>query len=455
MLFSNAFVTNSICGPSRAVILTGKHSHRNGFYNNEWGGEFDGSQQTFPKLLQTAGYQTALIGKWHLYSEPTGFDHWSILPDQGQYYNPKFITPAGEVRIPGYVTDVITDQTLEWLSEGRNPGQPFMLMYQHKAPHREWSPGPEQLHLYENVDIAEPPTLFDDHAGRAGALPEVEMSIADDLTNMDLKLNPPFSLNDEQRIPWDAAYGPRNKAFEEAQLEGKDLTRWKYQRYAKDYLRTVASIDDNLGRVLDYLDESGLADNTIVIYSSDQGFFIGEHGWYDKRWMYEESLRIPLVVRWPGQVAPGSRSDALVQNLDFAQTLLDIAGVSAPADMQGRSLKPLLQGGEAGPWRQGIYYQFYENPGWAFVPRHYGIRTRTHKLIHYYRKGIWELFDLESDPDELDNLYGRAGYERLTQELKSQLDQLRQDYGVPDKDPEPTWLEVLKFRAIHFLYSLS
>jgi len=452
--FDNAFVTNSICGPSRAVILTGKHSHKNGFHANEWGGDFDGSQTTFPKLLRKAGYQTAIIGKWHLYSEPTGFDHWEVLKGQGNYYNTKFLTKDGEQKSNGYVTDVITDKTLEWLDQDRDKSKPFMLMYQHKAPHREWSPSPDHYNLYEDVEIPEPATLFDDHKGRAGDDPDLEMSIAEHMTDADLKLKRPYSLNKEQRGPWDAVYEPRNRAFKNAELSGDELVRWKYQRYAKDYLRTIASIDDNLGRVLDYLDANGLADNTIVVYSSDQGFFVGEHGWYDKRWMYEESLRIPLVVRWPEKIKPGTNNEDIVQNLDFAQTFLDIAGASQPADMQGRSLLPLLEGNRPDDWRDAIYYHFYENPGWSFVPRHYGIRTDRYKLIHYYRKGMWEFFDLETDPDELQNLYDSPKHQVIIRQLESRLNQLRAEYEVPEEDPDPSVWESVKFRTLNWLYTL-
>lgn len=448
MLFTNAFVTNSICGPSRAVILTGKHSHINGFVANEWGGGFDGSQQTFPKLLQRAGYQTALIGKWHLNSDPTGFDHWEILPGQGRYYNPRFRSASGTTEIEGYTTDVITDRTISWL-EHRDPRKPFLLMYQHKAPHREWAPGPDHLDMYKDGDIAEPDTFFDDHRGRAGANPDVEMDVAKHLTSIDLKLKPPGYLNEEQLAVWERAYADENARYLAENPQGDARARWKYQRYIKDYLRSVASIDDNLGRVLEYLDESGLAENTIVIYSSDQGFFLGDHGWYDKRWMYEESLRMPLVVRWPGVVPAASKRSELVQNLDFAQTLLEIAGVTPPGDMQGESLLPLLDNNEPIEWRKSIYYHFYENPGWASVPRHYGVRTERYKLIHYYRIGQWELFDLQQDPDELDNRIDDPALAQVRQELEVELERLRKEYRVPQTDPEPTMMERLRFFMIN------
>jgi arylsulfatase A-like enzyme len=435
MLFRNAFVTNSICAPSRAVILTGKHSHLNGVFTNRE--RFDSAQTTFPKLLQAAGYQTAIIGKWHLKSEPTGFDYWEVLPGQGTYYNPDFRTADGRVEHTGYVTDIITDKVLEWLEAGRDPERPFMLMYQHKAPHRRWAPGPEHLTLYDETTIFEPATLFDDYSGRTSAAATQEMSIAGHLFDADLKLVPPPQLNDGQLARWNAAYGPKNEAFREADPTGADLVRWKYQRYIKDYLRTIASIDDNLGRVLDYLDGSGLAENTVVIYSSDQGFYLGDHGWYDKRWMYEESLRMPLIARWPGVVEPGSQNRELVQNLDFAQTFLEMAGVEAPPEMQGRSLLPLLEGEVPDDWRDAIYYQYFEYPAVHMVRRHYGVRTQRYKLIHYYEIDEWELFDLESDPDELRSLYDDPAHSATVEELKEMLRALRAHYGVPEQDPVP------------------
>lgn len=437
MLFRNAFVTNSICAPARAVVLTGKHSHMNGVYDN--GQTFDGAQVTFPKLLQEAGYQTAIIGKWHLTSEPTGFDYWKVLPGQGDYYNPAFLTAAGRVQETGYVTDIITDETLDWLERGRDPARPFMLMYPHKAPHRTWAPGPDHLTTYDGEDIPEPATLFDDHAGRASVRRTQTMTIAEHLTARDLKLDATAGGNDltpEQRRAWDAAYGPKNAAFLEANLQGDDLVRWKYQRYIKDYLRTIASIDDNLGRLLDYLEASGLAENTVVIYTSDQGFFLGDHGWYDKRWMYEESLRTPLIVRWPGVVRAGSENQDLVQNLDFAQTFLDMAGAPTAPFMQGRSLVPLLQGSTPEDWRESIYYHYYEFPAVHCVARHYGVRTARYKLIHFYQHDEWELFDLEADPDELRSVYDDPGYADVVRELERELVRLRNQYRVPGSEPE-------------------
>ena len=376
MIFRNAFCTNSICAPSRAVIQTGKHSHFNGVIDNRE--VFDSAQVTFPKLLQKGGYQTAMIGKWHLKSEPVGYDFWKVLPGQGRYYNPDFRTPEGMERIEGYVTDIVTDVSLEWLKNGRDKNKPFMLMTQHKAPHRAWLPGPDHLNMYDDVTIPEPGTLFDDYSNRASgaAIQEMEIDrhmrfswdlkvVRDETDTIGAKVweQRKNRFTPEQLVAWNAAYDPKNKEFLEANLEGKDLVRWKYQRYIKDYLRTIASVDDNIGRILNYLDESGLEDNTIVIYSSDQGFYLGEHGWFDKRWMYEESLHMPFIVKWPGVTKPGSVNEDMVQNLDFAETFLDFADLEIPKEMQGHSLVPLLKGETPKDWRKSIYYHYYEFPG--------------------------------------------------------------------------------------------
>lgn len=450
MLFENCLVTNSICAPSRAVILTGKYSHLNGVLDNRI--RFDGSQQTFPKLLQKVGYQTAIVGKWHLKTDPTGFDYWEVLPGQGAYYNPDMRIAGGQRRHEGYVTNIITDLVLDWFKNERDPGKPFMVMYQHKAPHRNWMPGPEHLTLYDGIDIWEPPTLFDDYTHRASPSRDQAMEIARHMTDAgDLKLGPlPDAppddrdakrwqsmrdrLTESQRRIWDAVYEPKNQAFREANLTGRDLVRWKYQRYIKDYLRTIAAIDDNLGRVLRYLDETGLADNTVVFYSSDQGFYLGEHGWFDKRWIYEESLRTPLVVRWPGVTKPGSRNNYLVSNLDYAETFLEIAGVDVPSDMQGRSLVPHLKGEVVGDWRETFYYHYYEGGGHG-VPRHYGVRGENHTLVYFYETDEWELFDLELDPREIHSVYGDARYSIIEKQLKEELARLRIELEVPEQDP--------------------
>ncbi len=430
IIFNRAFVTNSICAPSRAVILTGKHSHLNGQLTN--GQTFDGSQQTFPKILQEIGYQTAVIGKWHLRSDPTGFDFWQILQGQGPYYNPPMKTADGIIPITGYTTDIITDLSLDWLINKRDPKKPFFLMSQHKAPHRNWQPGPKYLNKYDDLEIPEPITLRDDYRNRQEPAATQAMTISHHLSVSDLKLKTPTNLTPEQKTKWESAYGRKNTAFQKAKLKGDELLKWKYQRYVKDYLRCIDSVDENVGRLLDYLDESGLAENTIVIYSSDQGWFLGEHGWYDKRWMYEESFRTPLLVRWPGVVKPGTRNTDLVQNLDYAETFLDICGATVPKDMQGVSLVPLLKGRQPKNWRRSLYYQYYEFPGAHSVRRHYGVRTQTHKLIYFYMLDVWELYDLEKDPNELNSVYGMTEYASVTKQLKTELNRLRKQYQVPE-----------------------
>ncbi|QEG32855.1 sulfatase family protein [Bythopirellula goksoeyrii] len=441
MRFDNCYATNSICGPCRAVILTGKYSHLNGFLVN--GNRFDGAQQTFPKLLQKAGYATAMIGKWHLESEPTGFDHWDVLVGQGTYYNPNMIRDGKPTKNVGYTTELITDKALDWLKNGRDQEKPFMLMYQQKAPHRPWDPGPKQLDLYEDETIPEPPTLFEDYSLRGPAAQHQDMTIAETMDKRDLKLIPPRELNEEQLAKWNAAYEARNKAFREANLTGDALVRWKYQRYIKDYLRCVASVDEQLGRVLDWLEESGLAENTMVVYCSDQGFYLGEHGWFDKRWMYEESLRTPFLVRWPGHTKAGSLNDAIVSPVDFAETFLDVAGLEIPSDMQGRSLVPLLEGETPADWRTTFYYHYYEYPGWHHVRRHYGVTDGRFKLIYFYEPDVdeWELYDLLLDKNELQNVYDNKAYAGVRKRLEGELKRLRSELKVPQKDPEASNLK--------------
>ena len=445
--FDNCFVTNSICGPSRAVIQTGKYSHLNGFFCN--GDKFDGHQQTFPKLLQKVGYQTAIIGKWHLgtHMAPQGYNYSEVLIGQGPYYNPPMLRDADgdgqreRVKYIGYTTDIITDLALDWLQKKRDPNKPFLLMVQHKAPHRNWQPGPKCLHLYEDVTIPEPDTLFDDYSGRGTPAKTQDMTIARTMTPFDLKLTPPRNLTPEQLKVWNAAYEPKNEAFRKANLKGKDLVRWKYQRYMKDYLRCIASVDENVGRLLDYLDRTGLAANTVVIYSSDQGFYLGEHGWFDKRWIYEESLRTPLLVRWPGVAKPGTVNKDLVSNLDFAETFLDIAGAPVPSDMQGRSLVPLLKGRTPSGWRKSFYYHYYEFPGAHNVRRHYGVVDGRYKLIHFYEPDVdeWELYDLRQDPKELRSVYGEPEYAQVQDRLLAELKRLREELKVPDPDPPQSY----------------
>lgn len=450
VLFENSFCSNAICAPSRAVILTGTFNHINGKIDNR-ADPFDTSQPTFNKALQAAGYETAMIGKWHLRNDPEGFDYWKVLPGQGHYYNPDFRTPEGTERIEGYVTDIVTDLSLDWMEQGRDPSRPFLLMCQHKAPHRNWMPGPDHLRTFEEETIPEPTTLLDDYEGRASPASNQEMSIREHFyPAYDLKITPPDPddetdanywastydrMTPEQRAAWDDVYGPRNEAFRNMDLEGDDRVRYFYQRYIKDYLRCIASVDDNVGRVLDYLDASGLAENTLVIYSSDQGFFLGEHGWYDKRWMYEESLRMPFVARWPGRIPAGLRVPHMIQNIDYAPTFLEAAGLPVPDRIQGASLVELMAGGDPTSWRDSIYYHYYEFPAVHMVAKHYGVRTERHKLIHYYETDEWECFDLEEDPLELSNVYSDPAYASVIEDLERELIRLQTLYGDDSAPP--------------------
>ncbi len=450
MLFRRSYCGNSICGPSRATILTGKHSHVNGFMDNNYS-RFDGSQQTFPKLMQDAGYETAIIGKWHLVSDPTGFDYWEILPGQGHYYNPDFIQMDGtEKRFEGYVTDIVTDKSLDWLKNRKDKSKPFVLMCQQKAPHRNWVPAERHYNLFDGMDLPEPDSLFDDYSDRVDALKKQEMSIAHhfnwghDMLLPGKPTDPRFEnrmkdanygrMNAEQEKAFDEAYGAENEALIAKLAEGmsdKELTRWKYQRYIKNYLRCIRAVDENIGRVLDYLDESGLAENTIVIYSSDQGFYLGEHGWYDKRWMFEESLSMPFVIRWPGAVKAGVKTDALIQNIDYAPTFLDVAGAPIPEDIQGVSIVPVLKNEGKAPadWREAIYYQ-YSGERTHAVARHDGVRDSRYKLMRFPDTDEWMLFDLEKDPKEMKNVYGDAEYESVVKQMKGIYSNLREKYNA-------------------------
>jgi len=434
MRFDRCLVPNSICGPSRAVIQTGKYSHLNGFFRN--GNRFDSSQQTMPKLLHQAGYQTAVIGKWHLESEPVGYDHWHILPGQGRYYNPPMIRDGQPVQHTGYTTDLIADFSIEWL-KNRDKSKPFLLMSQHKAPHREWAPALRHLGWNGERKFPEPETLFDDYSGRGRAEHEQDMTLEKTFTQTDAKLVAPGYLNDEQRRAWDAYYEPRNAEFRAANLAGKDLVRWRYQRYMHDYLGCIKAVDEAVGRVLKYLDDEGLAQNTIVVFSSDQGFYLGEHGWFDKRWIYEESLTTPLLVRWPGVTSPGSQCSSLVSVLDLPETFLQAAGESIPADMQGASLLPLLRGQTPADWRTSFYYHYYEFPGAHSVRRHYGVVTDRYKLFYFYEPEMnyWTLIDRQSDPLELKNVYDDPAYAETRQTLHTELQRLRTQLQVPAEDP--------------------
>ncbi len=442
MRFTNSYVANSICGPSRATILTGLHAHAHGKTTN--GAGFRDELPTFARRLQAAGYQTAMVGKWHLSPDPSGFDCWAIA--RGGYYNPDLVDAEGTTRHEGYTTEVITDRALAWIEEERDPDRPFLVWLNHTASHRTWMPGPDYLTRYEGVELPEPATLFDDYRGRSAGAAAAQMRIARDLfPAYDLKLPPTGEgildkraesmlgrLTAGQLAAWRAAYDPRNEAFAKAGLEGDDLVRWKYQRYIRDYLRCVDALDDSVGRVLEFLEESGLDGNTIVIYSSDQGFFLGEHGWYDKRWMYEPSLATPLIVRWPGVTEAGSTCDAMVQNIDMAPTFVDLASAESLPGAHGASLVPLLEGRPPEDWRTAVYYHYLQRDSGRTshtVAPHYGIRTERHKLMYVYDLGFWELYDLIEDPDEMHNLIADPQRAELIEELKSRLAGLREQYG--------------------------
>ena len=454
MLFTNATVTNSICAPSRATILTGKHSHLNGKIDNDF--PFDTTNVTFPQLFQEAGYQTAMFGKLHFGNGPKGFDQYKILPGQGSYYNPDFITKnEGTIRVEGYVTDIITDMTLDWLKEERNPTDPFLLFYLHKAPHREWLPAERHLEEFTQRTFPEPATLFDDYSGRGRAAKEAEMNLLKHMNwSGDSKIYPAvmrelgipgtsnwdtlaFSrevgrLTPAQLANWTRSYDQVNADLKESYpgMDDKEKMQWRYQRYMQDYLGTIRAVDENVGRVLDYLEANNLMENTLIVYTSDQGFYLGEHGWYDKRFVYDESFKTPLLVAWPGKIAPKSTSSTMVQNLDYAQTFLEAAGIPAPADMQGESLLPLLTGNSESWTRDAVYYHYYEYPAVHMVKRHYAIVTEQYKLVHYYYDvDEWELIDRIKDPQELRNVYDDPSYAPVVAELHRKLEALRKQYG--------------------------
>ena len=467
------YVSNALSGPSRACILTGKYSHANGFTDNSR--TFDGDQQIFPKLLHDAGYQTAMIGKWHLNSAPQGFDYWSILKGQGEYYSPLFIEEDGEHIEPGYVTDIITDKAIAFLDH-RDPGKPFAMLYYHKAPHRNWMPAQRHLGAYDDHVFPEPETLLDDYEGRGRAAREQEMMIARHMwPAWDLKLMDAAELatdfdkiaesgdanaddvrraNDiessakrfqeawrrmtpEERTRWNEAYAPRiaeYRAIKDTASE-ETLTRWKYQQYMRDYCSVIKAVDENVGRLLKYLEETGEMDNTVIIYTSDQGFFLGEHGWFDKRFMYEECQRTPMLIRYPRAIRAGSTSEAFAMNIDIAPTLLEFAGLDIPADIQGRSLVPVLKGRTPADWRDAVYYHYYEYPSWHSVKRHYGVRTERYKLIHFYNDiDEWELYDMAEDPRELHNVYEDPAYADVRADMHRRLSDLQRQCGDTDPD---------------------
>ncbi len=454
VIFRNSFVANSLSGPSRACMLTGKLSHKNGFTNNEHG-VFDGSQQTMPKLMQQAGYQTAIIGKWHLVSTPTGFNHYDILEGQGEYYNPTFIHDNGTRSVEqGYCTDIITDKAIQWM-EQRDKSEPFILFVHHKACHRDWLPDLKDMHEFENRTFPLPSTFWDKYEGRIAAQQQ-EMSIAsshdmdliydnkiylpgDTSRLSDQYLNYVNRLSPTDRQIYFQFHDSISREFKENPPQGKALTEYKFQRYMRDYCKVTKSLDENIGRLMQYLQDSNLLDNTLVVYTSDQGFYMGEHGWFDKRFIYEESLNTPLIMRLPKGYERRGDITEMVQNIDYAPTFLQMAGAIVPPDIQGQSLVPLLvnkkgvnANGEKENWRDAIYYHYYEFPAEHMVKRHYGIRTTRYKLVHFYSDiDQWELYDLKTDPSELHNLYGQPEYRKLQKQLHRKLRSLQKQYDDP------------------------
>lgn len=470
-LFTKSFCTNSLCGPSRAVILTGKHSHINGFRQN--GEVFNGEQVTLPKLMQQIGYQTAIVGKWHLHGFPQGFDHWEILNDQGNYYNPEFIQKSDSAFIDkaridttlhwsvdmgdtsivqGYATDLITEKAIEWLDEKRDKSKPFYMMVHHKAPHRNWMPALRHVNKYDSVKFPLPETYYYENADQEAMKDHLQNIFKDMYEGHDLKMtqhkgSPELAHNPwkkdfdrmtpEQRKQWDESYQAKNDAFHDANLHGKDLYEWKYQRYMQEYMATIASIDEGIGKILDYLDENGLTENTILVYTSDQGFYLGEKGMFDKRFMYEESFRMPLVMQYPKVIKAGSVIDALVQNLDFAPTFLDLVGAPKLAnDMQGKSFKDVLSGSKH-DFSNVLYYHYYDFPAFHMVKKHYGIRTKRYKLIHFYDDiDTWEFYDMDADPMELTNLIDSPNYVDEIAMMHAKLDSVQAAYLVTDREFE-------------------
>lgn len=446
-IFNRGFVTNSICAPSRAVMLTGKHSHVNGKVDNIQPYNWD--QENFAKSLQRAGYQTALVGKIHLNGLPQGFDYSNVLPGQGSYYNPDFIENGKRMQIPGYVTQITTDIALDWLTNKREKDKPFLLLFHQKAPHRTWMPEEKYFELFDDKNFTPPANYFDDYKTRVASA-EHEMGIYKDMDvvydlkmldkeeELQTRLRGSFQyqydrMDSVQKIAWDAYYDPIIKKFKADKLEGEELAIWKFNRYMQDYLRTIQSVDDGVGEVLDYLEENGLTENTIVVYTSDQGFYLGEHGWFDKRFMYEESFRTPLLMKYPKEIKPGTVINEMVQNLDFAPTFLNYAGVEIDDDIQGESFRNLVNG-EISEWRDAIYYSYYEFPGEHHVKRHNGVRTDRYKLIHfYYDIDVWELYDLEKDPSEMTNIYNDPAYADIQRLMHKRLKEMREKYGDNDE----------------------
>jgi arylsulfatase A-like enzyme len=455
MKFTNCFVGNSICSPVRATVLTGQHSHLNGIKDNRT--PFDGSKITLPKLLKEAGYQTVLIGKWHLHSLPTGFDYWTVLPGQGAYYSTRLMTMSNDtIRYNEYATSLITNKTLDWLKTQRDPSKPFFLMMHHKAPHRNWVPELKWLEVFSRKKMTEPPGLFADSTGKGSAFKRQRMSILNDMTLCtDLKIDPQYIVDiphlkpdsneirgyrgfmnqipEEQRMKMKVIFDERGKLLQQLKPSGRELLRLKYQWYMQDYMACVASVDESVGAVLKYLDESGLVNNTMVIYTSDQGFYLGENGWFDKRFMYDVSMNTPLLVKWKGKIKPGTVNNSLVQNIDFAPTILDVAGVKIPDWMQGISVKQILTGKQIDMQRKELYYRYYEYPIDHYVIPHLGIREKQYKLIYFYTANEWEFYDLKADGQEQRNLIRNSRYQAEISRMKMKLVEVKGRY----KDPEP------------------
>lgn len=466
MRFDNCYATNALSGPSRACILTGKFSHKNGFTDNA--STFDGSQLTFPKVMRENGYATGVVGKWHLISKPQGFDHWSILlgqNEQGNYFKPVFYENGTVVNEDGYVTDVITDKAIEFIDDVHDE-KPFMLMLHHKAPHRNWMPAPRHLGIFNDTVFPEPETLFDDYEGRGEAARSQDMNIENTLDDeWDLKLltreeilagnnrlhDVYIRMPEEVQHKWDSVYAPRIAEYRSGKLQGDELVRWKYQQYMRDYLATAMSVDESIGRVMEYLEEIGELDNTVIVYTSDQGFFLGEHGWFDKRFMYEECLRMPFVIRYPKMIKAGSTSKAICMNVDFGPTFLDLAGIEVPSEMQGRSFRKVLEkkGRIPAGWREAAYYHYYEYPAEHSVKRHYGIRTSDCKLIHFYNDiDQWEMYDMKADPQEMRNVYDDPAYADKRAQMHRILEQVQQEY----EDTDPCEKELILFKGDRRLF---
>lgn len=432
MRFDNVFCTNAICGPSRAAILTGKYSHINGFYKNESGGKFNSDQWTFPKALQQSGYQTALVGKWHLGTEPVGFDYFKYHDNPGQqgfYWNPVYNDNGTKVKEEGYATNLTADFALSWLDDKRDADKPFCLMLQFKAPHREWAPDKKYEDLWEDIELPYPATFDDDYSTRELTAGDTDMTI-DFFSRKDMKLTPPENLNGAEKRKWMLYGQKRGESWApEENMTKEEVKKWKYQTYIKDYLACIKSVDDNIGRVLDYLDQNGLAENTVVVYTSDQGFYLGDHGWFDKRFIYEESLRMPFIMRHPASIAKNQVNEDIITNIDFAPTLLEYAGVTIPEEVQGRSFVQNASGNKPEDWPESMYYHYYEFPFWHHAQPHYGIRNNRYKLAHfYYSVDIWEFYDLEKDPNELHNSIDYPEYASIISDMKVELKQKMKAY---------------------------